>query len=233
MKYRVKADEILTLQPDIVVVPECENPERLKFGMFTDKPNDILWFGENENKGLGVFSYSNFKFKVHDWYNPNFRMIVPIHVSNGETEFTLFAVWANNPDEPEFQYVGQVWKAINYYDKYLASEKVIFLGDFNSNTIWDKPKRIGNHSTVVDFLEQKEIFSLYHKFFNEKQGEETQPTLFMYRHVDKPYHIDYCFASRYFYENFENLEIGKYDKWSTLSDHMPVIIEFKLKKHKP
>lgn len=59
MAFRKKAKFILTEQPDILVVPECENPDKLIFENDLNKPTDLFWFGQNPNKGLGVFSYSH------------------------------------------------------------------------------------------------------------------------------------------------------------------------------
>ena len=55
MAFRKKNAQILKLNPDILIVPECENERRLQFGKLTPIPNDFLWYGDNENKGIGVF----------------------------------------------------------------------------------------------------------------------------------------------------------------------------------
>lgn len=226
MAYRRKATLVLAHQPDIVVVPECEHPDKLKFEGGTLVPNDIFWFGNNHNKGLGVFSYSDYKFELNKIHNPGFRTILPLTVKNKRIQFNLFAVWANNPEDRGFQYVGQVWKAINFYSDLLKNKGTILVGDFNSNTIWDKPRRKGNHSTVVEFLANKGIRSAYHSFFNQIQGKERHNTLFMYRHKDKSYHIDYCFASGDFLSKISYVEIGKHKEWCKHSDHAPLIVNF-------
>jgi exonuclease III len=228
MAFRKKADHILVHKPDILIVPECENPGKLKFNTDTPKPTDILWFGDNQHKGLGIFSYSNFKFKLRRTHDPNFKTIVPIAVTGGIYDFTLYAVWANNPDDPDGQYVEQVWKAIHHYSKHLAGKRTILTGDFNSNTIWDRKYREGNHSNVVSALESKGIVSTYHLFHKQSQGKEKHPTFYLYRHKDKPYHLDYCFASKDVAEKIESIEIGEFDFWTKLSDHVPVIVTFKL-----
>jgi exonuclease III len=228
MAFRKKAEFILVHQPDILIIPECENIERLKFPATIPQPTDILWYGENQHKGLGVFSYSDYRFELLDCHNPNFKNVLPIAVTNGKVDFTLFAVWANNPQDKDGQYVTQVWKAINYYENLLSETKTILIGDFNSNTIWDKPRREGNHSTVVNKLAEKNIFSVYHKFFNQEQGKEIHPTLFLYRHENKPYHLDYCFASNDFIEVLESVEVGSYEDWKMYSDHKPLIVQFKI-----
>jgi len=229
MVFRKKAPLLLREKPDIAIISECENPANLVFAPRTKKPTDIAWFGDNPHKGLGIFSYGNYSFRVHELHNPQFKTIVPIHVVSDHENFLLFAIWANNPGDKNFQYVGQVWKALHFYSELLNEEQIILAGDFNSNTIWDKPKREGNHSTVVKFLEGRNIHSTYHKFYNQQQGKEKHNTLFMYRHKDKPYHIDYCFASASFMPQLKEVKIGSHRKWCRYSDHTPLVVTFNSK----
>lgn len=226
MAFRKKAGLLLSLHPDIVIVPECEHPDKLKFSDDIRQPSDMLWFGNNLNKGLGIFSYSDFRFRVHKKHNPELRMIIPVAVTGGTTKFLLYAIWANNPADPDGQYVEQIWKAIHHYKKYITNKQTILIGDFNSNTIWDRKRRAGNHSNVVKHLEEKGIYSCYHLHHQQAQGKEQHPTYYLYRHQDKPYHLDYCFVSADLRERIKSVEIGDYDYWSPYSDHMPVIITF-------
>ncbi len=136
MAFRKKAGIILQHQPDILVVQECECPEKLLFPANTPKSTDMLWFGKNKHKGLAIFSYGNYKLTALDVHNEALRMVVPIFVTGGAVDFNLFAIWANNPDDPDGQYVEQVWKAIHHYDELLLGTPTILTGDFNSNTIW-------------------------------------------------------------------------------------------------
>lgn len=226
MAFRKKAASILKYKPDILVVPECEHSDKLKFDDGLPKPKDHLWFGLNQHKGLGVFCYSELKLSVFEDYNPAFRMIIPLEVTGENFSFNLFAVWANNPADPDGQYVEQVWKALHYYEQHLSGKPTILMGDFNSNTIWDRKRRAGNHSSVVKFLEEKNIFSSYHFYKKQEQGKEKHPTLYLYRHKDKPYHLDYCFMSADLLHNVSSVVIGKYDAWAMHSDHVPVIVTF-------
>lgn len=226
MAFRKKAPHILDQKPDILVIPECEHPDKLVFGPGVQQPTDIIWFGNNRNKGLAVLSYSKFRLTVLDVHNTCLQTIVPLSVTKGKKEFTLFAIWANNPGDPDGPYVEQVWKALNCYSELLSNKKVILAGDFNSNTIWDRPRRQGNHSHVVEFLESRKIYSAYHSYFTQRQGQEKHPTLYMYRHIDKPYHIDYCFASSHFAKRIVSVEVGSHAAWSKHSDHVPVGVTF-------
>ncbi|MBC8172594.1 MAG: endonuclease/exonuclease/phosphatase family protein, partial [Chitinophagales bacterium] len=218
MAFRNKADYILSLHPDIVIIPECEHPDNLKWKPGTKIPDAVCWEGSNKNKGLGVFSYSNYTLEVMPVHNRDLKTIVPIRVRKKRREFILFAVWANNTNDIKFQYIGQVWKALQCYNELLKSTGTIWMGDFNSNTIWDKPKREYNHTALVGLLETKNIFSVYHKYSNKKQGDEEHSTFYLYRHPDKPYHIDYCFASADFISGMSHVEVGAYEQWKQWSD---------------
>ncbi|MNK60343.1 Endonuclease/Exonuclease/phosphatase family protein [compost metagenome] len=228
MAFRKKAQYIQALNPDIAVISECESPEKLKFPYGIKLPSDILWYGANPNKGIGVFSFGDYKFELLECHNPTFKNILPIAVSSEKIDFTLFAIWANNPADKDGAYVTQIWKAINYYEDLIKETKTILIGDFNSNAIWDKPRREGNHTTVVNKLAEKNIFSTYHKYFNQIQGKEEHPTWYLYRHENKPYHLDYCFASNDFIEVLESVEVGSYQDWTMHSDHKPLIVKFNI-----
>ncbi len=228
MAFRKKADLILKYLPNILIIPECEHPDKLKFPEGVLKPSSIFWYGANTNKGFGVFAYGDYKIKLLKTHNPDFKIILPLKITSPKISFTMLAIWANNPSDKDGAYITQVWKAIHYYDKLLKGKKTILIGDFNSNTFWDKPRRKGNHSHVVEFLAAKKIFSTYHHYFNLAQGKEQHPTLFMYRHPDKPYHLDYCFASADFIEKLTQVEVGLYNDWKHCSDHKPLIVTFDL-----
>ena len=226
MAFRKKAGLILAHRPDILVVPECEHPDKLKFPDGIPEPSDKLWFGSNLHKGLGIFSYSKYRFRLHKTHNPSIRMVIPVSVTGGDFKLMLYAIWANNPDDPDGQYVEQVWKAVRHYDKHIKNKQTILTGDFNSNTIWDKKYRTGNHSHVVKRLEEKGVHSCYHLHHKQIQGKEAHPTYYLYRHKDKPYHLDYCFVSADMAEKINSVEIGDYDYWSKYSDHVPVMVTF-------
>jgi exodeoxyribonuclease-3 len=228
MAFRKKAHYILAHKPDIIVVPECEHPDKLIYLHKIPKPTDTLWFGKNQHKGLAIFSYSDYRFNVADNHNRQFEMIIPVAVTNGNFNFNLFAVWANNPTDPDGQYIEQVWKAIHYYENQLTGTETILIGDFNSNTIWDRKRRVSNHSNVVKYLEERNIFSVYHKHHKQPQGSEKHPTLFLYRHKDKPYHLDYCFASAGMIDKLASVKVGRFSHWAKHSDHMPIIVTFNI-----
>ena len=224
MAFRKKAGYILAYRPDILIVPECECPEKLIFNSDVPPPKDVLWFGDNKHKGLAIFSFSEFRFSLIRSHNQDLKLIIPVSVKGGSFDFNLLAIWANNPTDIDGQYVEQIWKAIHHYDDLLSEKSCMLIGDFNSNSIWDRKRRSGNHSNVVKYLEERAIFSSYHLFHNQVQGKEQHPTLYMYRHKNKPYHIDYCFLSSDMAEKIHAVDVGDYDLWKKHSDHAPLMV---------
>lgn len=223
MAFRKKVDLLLQYQPDLLIIQECEHPDKI---IFPEPPTSVVWFGDNRHKGLGVFSFGNYKLELLTCHEPSFKTILPIAVSGGGIDFTLFAIWANNPQDKGYEYVGQIWKAIHQYEHLIKAEKTILIGDFNSNSIWDKPRRIGNHTDLVKKLSLKQIKSVYHHHFDQDHGNERHSTFNLYKNINKPYHLDYCFVSEDIMLKLTDVRIGEYDEWKKYSDHLPLIINF-------
>lgn len=224
--FRKKAEHILCQKPDILIVQECEHPDKLGFGKVIQTPDDYYWHGDSHHKGIGIYSFSDYKLELLPIFNPKFRYILPFNVTGNGQSFTLFAIWAmDNKEIYEARYIGQIWLAINYYMEILDKPSIL-IGDFNSNKIWDYKGRVGNHTDVVRKLEEKNIHSIYHKHFFSEQGKEKHPTFYLQRNQNKPYHIDYCFASSDIADKVKNIEIGAYENWITHSDHLPLTINF-------
>lgn len=231
MAFRKKYKNILSYKPDLLIIPECENPDNFKETF----DSDVVWTGNNSKKGLGVFSFNDFKISLHKSYCEDFKYVLPIEVTiNNEKIMNLIAVWAqNNEEDPKRRYIGNVWCALNYY-KDLLKEPIIIAGDFNWNVIWDKEKYplYGTLNDVINLLGRYGIYSTYHSIpdaifgINAVFGNEKDPTLFLLKKKEKAYHIDYIFTSQCFIDNIKSYSIGKYKDWITLSDHMPIFAEY-------
>lgn len=225
MRFRDKIDHVLPMEADILVIPECESPEKWKGKNKEKGIQQFIWDGENPNKGLGIFNMNDdFQIRVHPSYNKLFGYIVPLEVSGQET-FILLAVWSQLAKTKYESYIGQIFHAINYYEE-LLPKPCFIVGDWNSNKVFDYIKRVGNHTTVVNLLQAAEIDSGYHFFFNEEHGMETKPTHYFWRKQERPFHLDYIFASRTFLNRMKHFEVGSFEEWIKLSDHMPVMAEF-------
>ena len=232
--FRNKFQFIQELDADIYVIQECENPRTTKNSEYNEWTSNHLWIGDNKNKGLGIFAKENIRLQKLNWTNifaGHMKFSIPEHevkyflpclVNNS---FPLLAVWTHKNNSDAFGYIGQFWKYLQLNKDKLQDS--IIVGDFNSNVIWDKWDRWWNHSNVISELNAIGIESLYHLFAQEDQGRETHPTLYFQRKKEKPYHIDYVFASERWISRLQYLEIGKLENWLELSDHMPIKAIFK------
>ncbi len=226
MAFRKKADDILALNPDIIVIPESEHPDKIDFGLHIRKPNQVFWCGDNYNKGLLVASYNSSLNLTEIPHHSSGTYILPISVQSKNDIYNIFAIWAQKGRTTFDSYVVQASRAIKNLEKHLDGETII-IGDFNSNACWDNgDKKEITHTQLVTYFEQKNIFSGYHYLQNERHGYETKPTLYMYRKIDRPYHVDYAFMSKGLLGRLDLISIGEYEKWSDKSDHMPLILEF-------
>ena len=227
MAFRNKAQFILKLKPDILIVQECECFERLDFSLFPDQPTSKIWCQYKEGKkGLAIFSFGKYSVKTHESFIPDYSVILPVSVSDGIYKFNLFGVWTVNSGKPGGNYVDQIWNAIEYYDSLIRPSGTILIGDFNSNVIFDRKNRRATHSNLVTKLGERNIRSAYHSILKQTQGSEEDATFYLYRHQDKPFHIDHCFVSEDLLDRLQSLEIGKYEDWKTHSDHTPMILTF-------
>lgn len=222
---RKKLQKLIELNADIYIIQECENPIYSKDEKYVDWAKNHLWIGDSKNKGIGVFAKDNIVIKNLDWPNVykdhQVKHFLPFSTNDN---FEFLAVWTHQNNSPNFGYIGQFWKYLQVNKNFLKN--TIIIGDFNSNSIWDEWDRWWNHSDVVRELSEIGIESTYHFFTKEEQGKESKATYFHNRKLEKPYHIDYCFAPKEQISKFKNLEIGKYENWLESSDHLPLIVEF-------
>ncbi len=211
-KFLKKFKNVVKLNADIYVIQECENPTNFKNTNYFSFASNYIWIGDNKNKGLGIFAKDNIELKMNNWEPYCLRNFISVNINSS---FDLVGVWACDPYIEEY-YIYQCIH-INKYNN-----KTIIIGDLNSNKIWDKQHKKRNHTNVVKILEKKGLISAYHYFYNENQGEEKQKTFYLYRHLDKGYHIDHCFIHK---ERIKNYKVLDYKKWLIYSDHIPIMLE--------
>ena len=211
-KFREKFQDILELDADIYVIQECENPAESSCVEYTNFAQNYLWIGEQKSKGLGVFARDSVRIKENYWEKFCLRNFLSVNVNNC---FDLVAVWACSPYIEEY-YIYQSINIVYYNDN------TIIIGDFNSNAIWDKKHGVRTHSAIVRQLNEIGICSAYHYYTNEAQGSETVPTFYLYRHFDKPYHIDHCFTAS---KNIHSYHVVNSSRWLEKSDHMPILLQ--------
>jgi exonuclease III len=219
MAFSRKWQFLQNLSPDIAVIPECSKNSietAAKCGF------DCRWFGENPHKGLGVLIAK--PWVIVESKEPQNKWIVPLQIS-GPANFLLIAVWASQVSKnPKDNYIVQVHRAVKANPGWFNGQPVVLCGDFNSNAIWDKKRKEGNHSAVVKFLADRNIVSAYHHFFLEDHGRETRPTHYLWHHENRSFHIDYVFLPENWATRIREVEVGKYLEWTKFSDHVPLVV---------
>lgn len=225
MAFRKKFSRVINPLPDLLVIQECENKEKLQAHIGDFPYNQLFWYGDNIHKGIAVISFRDVHIEKSEDHQPEHRYIIPMILNYQNQRIHLFAIWAMPfKNSPAKSYVAQIWSAMKTYQSKL-NEPSILIGDFNSNAIWDKTRKQGNHSQLVEFLDSYNITSVYHHLRNELHGEELEPTLYLLKKLHKPYHLDYCFVSKSFISNQTSIRIGKHNDWIKWSDHMPIFID--------
>lgn len=225
--FRKKFEIISSFNADLYVIQECEHPKESQHKKYEEWAENFIWIGDTKNKGLAIFARPEIKLEKLEWSN-QFRdhfvkHFLPCRVNQ---DFDLIGVWTHRNNSPNFGYIGQFWKYLQVNKSRLNS--TIIAGDFNSNVIWDEWDRWWNHSDVVKELKELGIESLYHKYTGETQGNETNPTLYFQKKLERPYHIDYVFGSQKFSTRLVKIEIGQVSKWLGISDHMPILCEIEM-----
>lgn len=220
-KFSEKFQAILEEDADIYVIQECENPLIIDSEEYADFASNYFWVGENQYYGLGIFAKDNVKLKLMDFDAKGLRYFIPVNVND---DFNLLGVWTN-PDMDGTKTIYYPKEITEYYEEHKDSgffnEDMIICGDFNCN-VRLKGSHAKNVYEVIEKLSECGLVDIYHYLTGEKEGEETKPTFYMYRHLDKPYHLDHIFSSS---DKVKDLEIGAADKWLQLSDHVPLIFE--------
>ena len=229
---RKKTDFIDSYAADILVIQECEDPAR-STKEYQSWAGNYLWHGDNKNKGIGIFARNGYTIEKLDWSgefiltgiqskspaltwkSDELKSFLPCRIND---EYTLLGVWTKANDSSSIGYMGQFWKYLQIHKADLSGDKTVICGDFNSNVFWDEPGRWWNHSDVVGELKDIGLQSVYHHFNNEKQGQETQKTLFLQKNPKKAYHIDYFFVSEDLLLKSE-MGVEKSAQWIKYSDH--------------
>jgi exonuclease III len=218
--FRKKYHAIDPIGADLIIVQECEDPAR-STKAYREWAQSYVWHGDNKNAGIGIFVRSDLQVERLDWDDNGLQSFLPCRVDD---QFILLVVWTKKADSPNFGYIGQLWKYLQLHKNALAAGPFLLCGDLNSNTCWDQWDRRWNHSDVVRELEEVGAHSLYHRFFEETQGNESRATLFHKRNRTKPYHVDYAFATASLRScDDHSVEVGTPELWIEISDHMPLI----------
>ena len=216
LKLSAKFDSIKSLNPDILIVQESEKLPKDYF------PNaEYHWAGHTDQKGIGVLLF-NSKGEIDSSFNNKLDYFLPLNLHNG---MKLLATWSfTHRAAGRFGegHLGHVSDALVYYQDWLAeSDRGIIAGDFNNSVIWDKGNKESNFINTNSTIESLGFKSSYHHVMNEDFGSEKAATLYHTKNKNKIYHIDYVYLKGI---KPISVDVGLYEDWIKLSDHMPLSI---------
>lgn len=219
--FRNKHHLLDRFEADVLIIQECERPER-RHGRYHDWAGNHLWSGGRGSRGIGIFARQGLELDHLHWPDNGASLFLPFKVNQAHQ---IVSVWTQHAKRARDSYVGQVWNYLELNRSRFDGDTIL-CGDFNSNTIWDRPNRYWSHSKCVAVLAELGMSSLYHHFHCETQGQETRPTFFMQRNLQKPFHIDHVFVQNRLLEAGKpTYWLGEPDNWLSFSDHMPLVFD--------
>jgi exodeoxyribonuclease III len=234
MALHRKFDALLSLRPDVAIISECAEPERLRQRLdFKALSAEPVWIGRSPHKGLAVLGFGGHRPVLDASYRRSLKYIAPVRIE-GPSHFNLLAVWAQNFSAGirRKRQPGPLRLALRRYRGFLAGGPSVIAGDFNNNVFWDKPGWLMNHSWMVEALGGLGLASAYHVFTGEAQGGESRPTLYWRDRIkDGPtYHIDYIFLPQAWTMRLSDLSVGSFEEWCQpgFSDHVSVVADIAL-----
>jgi exonuclease III len=221
MAFAKKAHHVAAFKPDIAVIPECGE---CSVNALNDCGYIGMWVGSNRHKGLAVFVREPWIPRLIS--KPEEKWIAAVDVEQSASPLRVIAVWACKVGSRKCDnYIGQVYKAFMKNADWFTCPKTIVAGDFNSNSIWDQARPVGNHTAVVKVLREHGLVSAYHEYFQEEQGSESKNTHDFRKNRNNAFHIDYVFIPKAWRSKLCSVSIGEYDTWITESDHRPMIVD--------
>ena len=221
MALHKKVCAVVALRPDIAVISECSENS---LSSLEPLGYTGIWVGSNPHKGLGLFVRK--PLHPRPMRQPQQRWVLASEIEGYRQPLRVIGVWACRVGASKCDnYIGQLYAALRENPDWLSCPNTIVAGDFNSNRIWDCNRPVGNHTAVVELLAAQGIVSAYHSFYDEPQGSESRPTLYLLKNQTRPFHIDYVFIPNAWAKQLDRVSIRTGAKWAALSDHRPVVVD--------
>ena len=225
--FATKYDYISKYDADVIVVQESSINQKIERYQYN------YWAGLTDSKGIGIYSKYAIEniadIKINKYNNIRLDEFIPFITNNQ----LFIAVWTKGDRNSVLDYVGQLFFYLEMNQQFL-DQKPIILGDLNSNSKWDYGKYDAwwKHSDLVKILDDKKIYSVYHKSNNIEHGEEEDYTSYHLFNKSKPNHIDYIFAPSELVKKtrsfkiipWEDIKEHKSNKY--VSDHCPIVWEY-------
>jgi exodeoxyribonuclease III len=216
-KAAIKLPHLLGHNLDVIAVQECACPGSIN-------EDTEAWCGDRQAQGLLVAAHNAFHLKHVKPEATSAKFFLPVQIT-GPVAFNLLAIWAL-PSTRSPIYANTLFQGLAAYSNFIKSAPTIILGDFNTAK---SASPNDPHTKIVTLLRNDYgLVSAYHEYFMVEQGSEGHPTYYHYGQAARPFHVDYCFIPEGWLPRLTSVSVGGYDQWHALSDHVPVIVEFKL-----
>jgi exodeoxyribonuclease-3 len=228
--FHLKFPALLALKPDVAVVQECADLDTLTGKAPVFSPAGALWTGDNRNRGLGIFSFGEYRLDPVPTGALPITYALPVRVI-GPSTFNLVGLWAHHGRTPiRVAAPGPTLTALLVYSDLFRERPSINAGDFNNHVRWDRPRKASNHANTFSEAAVLGLASAYHLFHRISPGAERHPTLYWRdRSRQGPtFHIDYAFIPRIEEPVLKSVRVGSFKNWiaTGLSDHAPLIVNF-------
>jgi hypothetical protein len=215
-----KARALLTLEPDIAVVPESSEGAEL------DGLERVGWTGRNPTKGLSVFARPDLAGIVDGSWDPSREWFLPVRFRS--ISLDLLAVWAmNHRGRESGPPLGRTRRALDHYATLLRHERAVVIGDFNDNARWDTVRQ-PMFATTTAVLADLGYASVYHARTGEASSDLLGASLLWQRNPAKPYLVDHAFIPRPWLSRVEDFHLGEVSEWLPLSDHVPLVLDLEV-----
>jgi len=218
-----KRNEILKLNPDILIVQECKPDDWEKLNYSSEKGH---WYGDGKesqgdpNKNLGIGIFCNEKYSIDcslfkDQDLSKMRYVLPYIIKMKDVEIlTIFSVWAKSGYK---YYHVPILNSLEYfYEK--NKSPIILAGDFNTGSQYGNEKE-----SYYKFI--KEELKTKYFLINCAFWQEWLPTYHEKENENYNFFLDdHCFSG--LWDNVLSFSMGNWSHWSKYSDHVPIMIDF-------
>jgi exonuclease III len=211
-----KREEILKLNPDILIVQECKEDDWKKLNY--SKKTGHWYSTPNEDIGIGIFCNNNFSMdrSIFEGQNlSNMRYVLPYIIKYNDKEvLTLFSVWTKSGYK---NYHIPIFNSLEYFHS-KTKRPIVLAGDFNTGSQYNK--RNGQYYENI-----KRKLKTKYDLENCAFQQEWVPTFYRKRNNGyNSYLDDHCFSQ--LSSNVISFGMGDWRYWSKYSDHIPLIIDF-------
>jgi endonuclease/exonuclease/phosphatase family metal-dependent hydrolase len=222
--FHSKAERIARLRPDVLAMQEVEPPDgHLGFeGGSQPAKRDRMGDPGYPRASTGMFSYTGTILHAVDRADPMdcFRRY---EAYRGDLIFQMIAVWTADTDSRQTAFL-QAHQGIRRHRNWIKQRPTVILGNFNANASYS-----GTHwDELMDLVRPLELVSAYHRHFDEAFGFETRNTYFYRGNRSPGFHIDYCFLPGAWASQIGDVQVGSFEDWQDVSDHVPLIVDIAL-----